>query len=617
MYRPPDFTQPRFADSPDARFEPAPMDGVLPEGFFATTNLPTYVRVGGEWKLPRDPRMDSALVLDPDGVPRVLEGRYVRRGQRVAMGFAEDGSEGVFVHASGLLGDPDQGPEGEFKFMSSEVSREKPTDYPEMARLLVDERERGGRFIWVVGPAVLHSRGRDTLSWFVRNGYVGVLFGGNAVAVHDIEAATLGTTLGMDGRGIPVSGGHSFHMRAINRVRRAGSIAAAVEQGIITGGIMHALVTSGVPFVLCGSIRDDGPLPDTITDLVKGQEAMKEHRAALHRDRKHAPLVRVSRGDRRGAPAHHHLRGLLRVRGEQAQGPRHAPGLRRDHQRAGLPPRAAPLRGGRGGQPRARRRRLSRVPLRTRPRDPFPPDGAAPDAPLRRPIVSLSPALRLLLAGAVLAAAVLSPARVLAQGAASVDLRVTDGETGGPLAGAMVRLDGVPRAVSDTTGRVFLYGLEPGRHLIDVAMVGRRVVAPEVEVAGGEVLSLEVVLEPEAVALPGVEVFVPRGGEEPWREARRRAGRYVGRDEIARSRARLLSELLIRIGALQPDGRLRHARCVPRVVADGIALTGTSVDIFPLEDVEAVLVYNADVPPEYGGTAAGSCGVIAVWTRHG
>ncbi len=277
MYRPPDFAHPRFADAPEARFEPAPQDGVLPEGFFATTNLPTYVRVDGEWRLPRDPRMDSALVLDPDRVPRVLEGRYVRRGQLVAMGFAEDGSEGIFVNSTGLMGDPDQGPEGEFKFMSSEVSREKPTDYPEMARLLVDERERGGRFIWVVGPAVLHSRGRDTLSWFVRNGYVGVLFGGNAVAVHDIEAATLGTTLGMNGRGIPVEGGHSFHMRAINRVRRAGSIAAAVEQGIIKEGIMHALVTSGVPFVLCGSIRDDGPLPDTITDLVKGQEAMKEY----------------------------------------------------------------------------------------------------------------------------------------------------------------------------------------------------------------------------------------------------------------------------------------------------------------------------------------------------
>lgn len=275
MYRAPDFSQPRFQAAPDARFVPSPADGVLPEGFFSTTNLPTYVRVAGEWRLPRDPRMDAALVLDDDGVPRVLEARYVRDGQPVAVGFAEDGSQGIFVHATGLTGEP--GDEGDFKFMSSDVSREKPTDYAEMARLLVEERERGGYFVWVVGPAVLHSRGRDTVAWFVRNGYVGVMFGGNAVAVHDIEAATLGTTLGMNARGIPMEHGHGFHMRAINRVRAAGSIRAAVEQGMITEGIMHSLVTSNVPFVLAGSIRDDGPLPDTITDAVKCQETMKEH----------------------------------------------------------------------------------------------------------------------------------------------------------------------------------------------------------------------------------------------------------------------------------------------------------------------------------------------------
>lgn len=279
MYRSPDFSLPRFAGAPPARFAEAPADGVLPEGFFSTTNLPTYVKLAdGAWKLPRDPRMDSALVLDDDGVPRVLEGRYVRAGQAVAMGLAEDGSEGIFVHATGLLGDAaEAGPEGEFKFMSSDVSREKPTDYGEMARVLVEERARGGHFVWVVGPAVLHSRGRDTLAWFVREGFVGALFGGNAVAVHDIESATLGTTLGMNNRGMPVEGGHAFHMRAINRVRAAGSIRAAVEQGVIREGVMHAVVTSGVPFVLAGSIRDDGPLPDTITDAIACQEAMKEH----------------------------------------------------------------------------------------------------------------------------------------------------------------------------------------------------------------------------------------------------------------------------------------------------------------------------------------------------
>jgi lysine-ketoglutarate reductase/saccharopine dehydrogenase-like protein (TIGR00300 family) len=269
--------QERFADSPDARWMPAPADGVLPEGFFSTTNLPTYVKINGEWLLPRAPRMDSAIVLDPDGVPRVLEGRYVRAGQEVAMGFAENGDEGVYVHAAGFLGDHEAGVEGEFQFMSSEVSREKPTDYAEMARVMVEERARGGSILWVVGPAVLHSRGRDTMTWFIENGYVNVFFGGNAVAVHDIEAATLGTTLGMNNHGAPVEGGHAFHMRAINRVRAAGSIAAAVRSGLVRTGIMHALVMQNIPFVLAGSIRDDGPLPDTIGDTIAAQEVMREH----------------------------------------------------------------------------------------------------------------------------------------------------------------------------------------------------------------------------------------------------------------------------------------------------------------------------------------------------
>ncbi|MBA4157163.1 MAG: hypothetical protein H0X65_06770 [Gemmatimonadetes bacterium] len=276
-YRRPDLSLPRFQQVPDAQWEPAPADAVLPERFFSTTNLPTYVRIRGEWHLPRDPRMDAALVLDPDGVPRVLEARYIRAGQQVAVGLAEDGSEGIYVHASGFWGEAEAGPEGEFKFMSSEVSREKPTDYAQMARLLVEERMRGGHVLWVVGPAVLHSRGRDTLAWFIQNGFVGALLGGNAVAVHDIESDTMGTTLGMNSRGAPVEGGHAFHMRAINRVREAGSIQAAVEQGIIRSGIMHALVRNEVPFVLAGSIRDDGPLPGTITDVVQAQEMMKEH----------------------------------------------------------------------------------------------------------------------------------------------------------------------------------------------------------------------------------------------------------------------------------------------------------------------------------------------------
>ena len=274
-YRAPKLTEPQFTNAPDARFEPAPADGVLPEHFFSTTNLPTYVKVGGKWMLPSTPRMDSAIVREGDGV-RVLEGRYVKAGQGVAVGYAEDGSEGIFVDAVGLLADDDSN-DGEFQFMSSAVSREKPVDYARMAELLIQERKNGGHIVWVVGPAVLHSRGRDVITWFVDNGFVHALLGGNAVGVHDIEQALMGTTLGMDRSGRPVSGGHAFHMRAINRIAGAGSIRAAVEQGILTEGIMHACVKNNVPFVLAGSIRDDGPLPDTITDVVRAQEMMREH----------------------------------------------------------------------------------------------------------------------------------------------------------------------------------------------------------------------------------------------------------------------------------------------------------------------------------------------------
>ncbi len=131
--------------------------------------------------------------------------------------------------------------------------------------------------MWVAGPALVHSRARADMVWFIENGFVGALLAGNAVAVHDVEASIFGTTLGMSGSGEATQGGHGLHMRAINQVRAAGSIAAAVEQGIVRDGIMHACVRRGVPFVLCGSIRDDGPLPDVVTDTLEAQDAMRAH----------------------------------------------------------------------------------------------------------------------------------------------------------------------------------------------------------------------------------------------------------------------------------------------------------------------------------------------------
>jgi len=272
-FSPPDFKRAELASAPDAKFVAAPADGVLPDGFFSTTNLPPFAHIKGEWKMPREPRMDSALVLDSDGTLWVKEGRRVKKDDLVAVGMAEDGSEGIFVQTE-LVGT--DGPDA-FKFMTSEVLREKPIDYALMAQLLVDERERGGYPVWVTGPALVHSRARNDMSWFIANGFVGALLAGNAVAVHDIEASIFGTTLGMTNTGEATSGGHGLHMRAINRVRAAGSIANAVKQGIIKDGIMHSCVVNDIPFVLTGSIRDDGPLPDVVTDSIAGQDAMKRH----------------------------------------------------------------------------------------------------------------------------------------------------------------------------------------------------------------------------------------------------------------------------------------------------------------------------------------------------
>jgi lysine-ketoglutarate reductase/saccharopine dehydrogenase-like protein (TIGR00300 family) len=270
----PDFALPPFRGAPEARFEPAPADGVMPEDFFSTSNLPTYVRVGGAWLMPTRPRMDGVIVRRNGGLETV-EPRLVRQGEPVAMGLAEDGSDGIVVHTAGFLGGSASA--NEFRFMSAEVSRERPVNYEELTQRLEEERVRGGFLIWVVGPALVHARARADFAWFVANGYVQAVLIGNAVAVHDIEAAIYGTTLGVTSSGRAVESGHGLHMRAINRIRAAGSIEAAVASGLVTNGIMHALVTKGIPYVMAGSIRDDGPLPGVIADTISAQDAMRAH----------------------------------------------------------------------------------------------------------------------------------------------------------------------------------------------------------------------------------------------------------------------------------------------------------------------------------------------------
>ena len=182
QYRPPNFETPPLSRAPEARFEAAPTDGVLPDGFFSTSNLPTYLKVGGAWRRPLVPRMDCVVVQLPTGELVTTEPRKVMRGTKVAVGTEEDGSAGIFVHAEGFLGGRHSA--NEFRFMQTEVSREKPVDYAVLAQLLGEEKERGdGKIVWVVGPALVHARAREDMIWFIDNGYVGALLGGNAVAV--------------------------------------------------------------------------------------------------------------------------------------------------------------------------------------------------------------------------------------------------------------------------------------------------------------------------------------------------------------------------------------------------------------------------------------------------
>jgi lysine-ketoglutarate reductase/saccharopine dehydrogenase-like protein (TIGR00300 family) len=264
------------------RTAPAPLDGVFPERFYSTTNLPTDVRLGGRWVPVEHPEMDCAIAVDADR----------GRAWTVALSDARAGQQIVVGH-DGIRVRPLERPRTQppvFAFMGSSVSSEKPKALlvREIAERLKAIRARRGRVILVGGPVLVHTGSRDMVARLIREGYVNVLFAGNGLAAHDIEMAMFGTSLGVSlAEGVPREGGHEHHLRAINRVRRAGSIARAVEQGLITDGIMHACVRAGTTYVLAGSIRDDGPLPDVVTDTLEAQSLM---RAEVH---KGADLVMV------------------------------------------------------------------------------------------------------------------------------------------------------------------------------------------------------------------------------------------------------------------------------------------------------------------------------------
>jgi lysine-ketoglutarate reductase/saccharopine dehydrogenase-like protein (TIGR00300 family) len=252
---------------------PAPGDGVFPDDFYSTTNLETLVRLDREWLRVRRPEMDCGLLVTDEGGRVVVDTvpvSDVKAGDTVVCG-----AHGVRVEL------PPQAPRGgedDFGFMSSSVSSEKPQALlvRQIAARMREVKEAGGRVLWVGGPAVVHTGAAPAMVRLVRAGYVDVLFAGNALATHDIESALFGTSLGVDlAKGFGVPHGHEHHIRAINTIRRAGSIAAAVESGVLTGGVMHAMVRARKPFVLVGSVRDDGPLPDVYTDVIEGQRAMR------------------------------------------------------------------------------------------------------------------------------------------------------------------------------------------------------------------------------------------------------------------------------------------------------------------------------------------------------
>jgi lysine-ketoglutarate reductase/saccharopine dehydrogenase-like protein (TIGR00300 family) len=262
-------------DAIDARLVEADLAGVFPEAFYATTNFPTEVRVGGAWLPVERIEMDVGIRVGARaGGALFAEGvsmHAVRLGDRIVVG--EDGVRVVVPPAEGAAAEA-------FRFMSSGVSTERPKArlVAAVAQAMREARASGGKILFVGGPAIVHSGSAPVLERLVRDGWIDVLFAGNALAAHDVEAAMFGTSLGIDlARGANVPHGHQHHLRAINRVRRAGSLAAAVAQGLVTRGVMHACVTRPIPFVLAGSIRDDGPLPDVISDAVAAADAMREH----------------------------------------------------------------------------------------------------------------------------------------------------------------------------------------------------------------------------------------------------------------------------------------------------------------------------------------------------
>jgi lysine-ketoglutarate reductase/saccharopine dehydrogenase-like protein (TIGR00300 family) len=247
----------------------ADMDGAFPEDFYSTTSFRTQVHLHGEWIDVEDQEMDCGILIDPEGAARCIPMADVRKGDLVVVG-----RQGLRVLPAETTARKDL-----FEFMASPVSSEKPKGVTvrEIASTMKRTRAAGEKVLAVLGPAVVHTGSVEHICRLIRGGYLNVLFAGNALATHDIESALYGTSLGvwLD-RGLPAEEGHEHHLRAINTIRRVGGIRAAVERGVLKSGIMYECIKHDIPFVLAGSIRDDGPLPDVLTDVLVAQRRMRE-----------------------------------------------------------------------------------------------------------------------------------------------------------------------------------------------------------------------------------------------------------------------------------------------------------------------------------------------------
>jgi lysine-ketoglutarate reductase/saccharopine dehydrogenase-like protein (TIGR00300 family) len=253
----------------DARTERVEQAGVLPDDFYSTTNLPTQVRVNGRWVNVERIEMDVAIVVD----------RQAGQARCCPMHEVQVGDEVVVGHGGIQVLPLERARHREFfAFMQSDVSSErtKVLAIQEVARQMRETRERGGKILFVLGPAVIHTGAGKYIAELIRQGYVQVIFGGNAIITHDVESAMFGTSLGVNlASGEAVEHGHRHHLRAINSVRRAGSLKRAVELGLIREGLTYESMRHGVDLVLAGSIRDDGPMPGVITDMVAAQREMR------------------------------------------------------------------------------------------------------------------------------------------------------------------------------------------------------------------------------------------------------------------------------------------------------------------------------------------------------